>query len=333
MSHVAVIGDGGWGTALALVLVRNGHSVRLWSAFPDYAKQLQQTRENVKFLPEFPLLPGLDVTADAGYALDSAEAVVLAVPSRFFRDVVVRIAPDIPAAAHVVSVAKGLDRQTGQRMTQTAASLLNRTSVAALSGPSHAEEVARGVPTALSLASLCPVEAEALRTLFAGPVFRIYTTDDVAGVELGGALKNVIAIAAGACDGLGFGDNTKAALMTRGLAEIKRLGVALGAHPETFFGLSGLGDLIVTCTSRWSRNRAVGERLGRGEPPDQVLGSMEQVAEGVWTCATAVEQAERAGVEVPIASEVNKVLHHGKNPREAVQTLLLRDPRAERDLP
>ena len=331
MKQVTIIGDGGWGTALALVLHRNGHRVRVWGPFADYIARIREERENVKFLPGVDLPPEIEWTTDRGEAMDGANAVVLAVPSRFYREVVRSFAPLIPKSALVLSVTKGLDKDAGRRMTEVAQDVLAHRPVAALSGPSHAEEVARGIPTAVVIACADHDRAVALQKLFMNPAFRVYTSDDVVGVELGGALKNVIAIAAGASDGIGFGDNTKAALITRGLAEITRLGTALGAHPATFAGLSGMGDLVVTCASRHSRNRAVGERLGRGEKIESILKSMEQVAEGVWTCATALRLAREHKVDVPITEEVDAVIHQGKDPKHAVQALLSRDPKPERE--
>jgi glycerol-3-phosphate dehydrogenase (NAD(P)+) len=256
--------------------------------------------------------------------------IVLASPSKFYRQVLAGFAPLIAGAPRIVSVAKGLDKETHRRLTQVAEEILGGRRVAALSGPSHAEEVARGIPSAVVIA--CPDHdaARDLQQVFNSVAFRIYTSDDIVGVELGGALKNVIAVAAGISDGIGFGDNTKAALITRGLAEMTRLGVARGAHPETFSGLSGIGDLIVTCASRLSRNRGVGERLGRGEKLEAILGGMEQVAEGIWTCRAALDLATELGVEVPITEQVVAVVHEGKDPRAAVQALMSRDPKRER---
>ena len=328
--QIAIIGDGGWGTALGLVLHRNGHHVTLWGPFPDYLDEVRRSGENRKFLPGVKLPAELVWTADRAQAVAGAEAIVLAMPSRFYRQVLASFAPLIHGAPLMVSVSKGLDKETHRRLTEVAEEVLGRRPVAALSGPSHAEEVARGIPTAVAIA--CPdlAVAGALQQVFNNPAFRIYTTDDVVGVELGGALKNVIAVAAGISDGIGFGDNSKAALITRGLAEITRLGVARGAHPETFAGLSGIGDLIVTCASKLSRNRGVGERLGRGEKVDAILGSMEQVAEGIWTCRAALELARELGVDVPITEQVVAVVHESLDPRQAVQTLMARDPKPER---
>ncbi len=331
ITRVCVIGDGGWGTALAMVLQRNGHSVTVWGPFPDYIARIRRERTNPKFLPDVDLPPEILWTANREEAASGADVVVLAVPSRFYKEVVGSFAPVITPDASVVSVTKGLDRETLQRMSQVASELLGHRPVAALSGPSLAEEVARGIPTAVVVAAALPDQALALQSLFVNPAFRVYASDDVAGIELGGALKNVLAIAAGISDGIGYGDNTKAALITRGLAEITRLGAALGAHRNTFAGLSGMGDLVVTCTSRRSRNRAVGERIGRGESLEKIMSSMEQVAEGVWTSLTAQALARKLDVDAPIIDEVCAVLHEGKDPRAAVKALLTREPRPERD--
>jgi glycerol-3-phosphate dehydrogenase (NAD(P)+) len=330
VKRVGILGDGGWGTALAFVLRHNGHEVRVWGPFPDYIAEVRRCRENVKFLPGIPLPPEIRWTADKVETVADADVVILAMPSRYFRSVLESFNPFIPSSASVLSVTKGLDEKTGKRMTEAAEEILSRKHIAALSGPSLAAEVARGIPTAVTIACADHSEAQSLQRLLMNPSFRVYTSDDVIGVELGGALKNVIAIAAGVCDGIRFGENTKAALITRGLAEITRLGCALGAHPATFAGLSGLGDLVVTCASRLSRNHTVGERMGHGEPIDHILKTMEQVAEGVWTCATARALARKHRVDVPITEEVCAVIHEGKDPRAAVRELMMRDAKPER---
>ena len=327
--HIVIVGDGGWGTALALVLLKNGHEVTVWGPFPDYIDEVIAGGENHTYLPGVPLPDEIHWTADRAQAVSDAEIVVLATPTRFFRSVAESFAPFIPDASRVVSVAKGLDEKTHERMTEVAAGILKKRAVAALSGPSHAEEVARGIPTAVVVACRDADYAAELQSVFAGPRFRVYTSADVIGVELGGALKNVMAIAVGVSDGLGFGDNTRAALITRGLAEISRLGCIMGAETATFSGLSGMGDLIVTCTSRHSRNRAVGERLGRGESVEQILGGMKQVAEGVWNCASACALARENGVEAPISEEICAVIHERKKPSDAVEALLARDVKPE----
>ena len=327
---VAVIGDGGWGTALAMVLNRNGHDTTVWGPFPEYLKEIETSGENKTYLPGVDIPESIQWTSDPAVAVSDAALVVLVVPSRFYKPTVERFKEHIPAEALIVSATKGLDEQTHERMSAVAEHILERP-VAVLSGPSHAEEVARGVPCAVAIAAGDHDVAKQIQEWFVNDAFRAYTLDDVIGVELGGALKNVIAVAAGMGDGMGFGDNSKAALMTRGIAEITRLGVALGAKPETFSGLSGIGDLMVTCMSRHSRNRGVGERLGKGETLEEIMGSMKMVAEGVWNCQAAKELAEELGVPVPITEEVNAVVHEGKSPRQAVMDLMSRAPKPERE--
>ena len=324
-----IIGDGGWGTALACVLRRNGHDVRIWGPFPEYIAQLRAGRENPKFLPGVPLPDGLQWTHDPAEAVQDTELAVMAVPSQYFAETARRFAPLLPARARRLSVTKGLDAATLRRMSEVAEEVFGGRPVAALSGPSFAEEVGRGLPTAVVVACRDPEQARAVQSAFNSDTFRVYTSDDVIGVELGGALKNVIALAAGACDGIGFGYNTKAALVTRGLAEITRLGVAMGARERTFSGLSGIGDLMLTCMGKLSRNRAVGERLGRGERIAEILRGMTQVAEGVVNCRHACELAHRVRVEMPIAEAVRMVIENGADPKEAVRRLMSREPRPE----
>ncbi len=325
-----VIGDGGWGTALAMVLDRNGHEVTVWGPFADYLDEVKSAGENTAYLPGVKMPESLKWTSDHETAVTGADLVVLVVPSRFYKPVVEAFKPFIPETALIVSATKGLDEQTHERMSETAEHILGRP-VAVLSGPSHAEEVARGVPCAVAIAAKDHSVAEKIQALFVNDAFRVYTLDDVVGVELGGALKNVVAVAAGISDGMGFGDNSKAALMTRGIAEITRLGVALGAKPETFSGLSGIGDLMVTCMSRHSRNRGVGERLGKGETLEEIMAGMKMVAEGIWNCQAAKELADELGISVPITEQVNAVVHEGKDPRKAVLDLMSRAPKAEQE--
>ncbi|MFH1477402.1 MAG: NAD(P)H-dependent glycerol-3-phosphate dehydrogenase [Verrucomicrobiota bacterium] len=331
MHRIAILGDGGWGTALGLLLIKQGHAVRLWGPFHDYIERLRRERENKLFLPGVPLPESLHWTADRDEAVAKAEVVIIASPSKFYRSVLESFAGKLPPDCALLSVSKGLDAATHRRLTEVAGEVLGRKSVAVLSGPSLAGEVARGMPTAVVIACTDHSRAHALQKIMTSPQFRVYTSEDIVGVELGGALKNIMAIATGVSDGLGFGDNTRAALITRGLAEMTRLGGALGARPETFAGLSGLGDLIVTCTSRASRNHLVGERLGRGEKLDEIIGSMCQVAEGVPTCAIARALARERGVRIPITDEVHAMLHEGRSPARAVATLMTRDTRPERD--
>lgn len=325
---VAVIGDGGWGTALAMVLNRNGHETTVWGPFPEYLEEVRQSGENKTYLPGVKTPESIRWTSNHAEAVKEAGLVVLVVPSRFYKPVVEAFKPFIPANALIVSATKGLDEETHERMSEVAEEILEQ-EVAVLSGPSHAEEVARGVPCAVAIAARDHDMAEKIQHLFLNDSFRVYTLEDVVGVELGGALKNVVAVAAGISDGLGFGDNTKAALMTRGIAEITRLGAALGAQPETFMGLSGIGDLMVTCMSKHSRNRGVGERIGKGETLEDIMGSMKMVAEGVWNCQAAKELAGELGVSVPITEEVNAVVHEGKDPKKAMMDLMARAPKPE----
>ena len=326
---IAVIGDGGWGTALSLVLVENGHDVTLWGAFPDYVERLMESRENASFLPGVALPSELTITSDRAEATRDADLALFVVPTRYFAAVAESFKGLLDSSCSVVSAAKGLDERTRERMTVIAGKALGTGPVVALSGPSHAEEVARKIPTAVVLACEDHDRAKEAAAIFANNRFRTYTSTDVTGVELGGALKNIVAIAVGVSDGIGFGDNTRAALITRGLAEIARLGCALGAERETFSGLSGMGDLIVTCSSELSRNRAVGERLGKGETLDEVLGSTQQAVEGIWNCAIARDLAREVSVETPITEQVYGIVHEGKDPHRAVEELMTRESRAE----
>jgi glycerol-3-phosphate dehydrogenase (NAD(P)+) len=323
-----VIGDGGWGTALAMQLERNGHEVTVWGPFEDNLNVIRETGVNSTYLPGVTVPPSLRWTTDHASAVAGTDLIVLVVPSRFFSSVVAAFKPFLPAKALIVSATKGFDETTYQRMTELAEAVLGRP-VAALSGPSHAEEVACGVPTAVTVAHPDMAYAEKIQDIFMGDTFRVYTSADVIGVELGGALKNVVALAAGINDGMGLGDNSKAALMTRGLAEMVRLAVSLGADPETLYGLSGMGDLIVTCASKHSRNRSVGERLGKGESLADIMASMKMVAEGVWNCSAAKELADRQGVEVPITEQIYKVVQESKDPRQAVLDLMRRGAKPE----
>lgn len=326
---VSILGDGGWGTAIACLLHRNGHRVTLWSAFPDYARELARRRENVKFLPGVPIPPEVHITADVEQALAGARFAICAVPTQFMRAVLKRFREHYPRRVPIISVAKGIENGTLMRGTQILRDELGAVPVGALSGPSHAEEVGRGKPTIVVAASRRPDVALQTQRLFGSPAFRVYTNPDLVGVELGGALKNVIAIAAGICDGLGFGDNTKSALLTRGLAEIARLGRAMGARQTTFAGLAGMGDLITTAFSPHGRNRWVGEQIGRGLSLEEILKMTEKVAEGIWTTKSAVALAWKFRVEMPITQELHRVLFRRKDPRRAVVDLMSRTPKAE----
>jgi glycerol-3-phosphate dehydrogenase (NAD(P)+) len=322
--NITVIGAGGWGTALAVLLCGNGHRVTLWGRLPEEVEPILATRENKLLLPGVKVPEEITVTLDTKAALRAAEMIVFAVPSHGMRPICRQL-----GATHaiLVHVAKGIENETGARMSEVIAEELHRDAVV-LSGPSHAEEVGRGIPTAVVVAGK---EATQVQRAFMSERFRVYTHDDVIGVELGGAMKNVIAIAAGCCDGIGFGDNSKAALCTRGVAEMVRLGLALGARPETFYGLSGVGDLIVTAFSRHSRNRSFGERLGKGETPEQITGSTKTVAEGVRTAKSVRQLAQRLAVDLPITREVHATLYEGKPPKQAVRDLMTREAKPEFD--
>jgi glycerol-3-phosphate dehydrogenase (NAD(P)+) len=321
--RVAVIGGGSWGTALGHHLNRCGHEVSLVVRGSAAAAEMGRLRENRRYLPGIRLAPELVVGCDMSAAA-GAEMTVVAVPSEAFRAAGRQLAAADGRGGLVVSATKGLEIDTLQRMSEVLAEEMPGRSVAVLSGPSFALEVAQGQPTAVVAASSEAAVAEAVQKAFAGPTFRVYASDDVAGVELGGALKNVIAIAAGIVGGLGYGQNTVAALVTRGLAEITRLGVALGGRPETFAGLAGLGDLVLTATGALSRNLRVGRALGQGKSLDQAVRETAMVAEGVRTTRAACVLAARAGVEMPIAQQMEAVLYAGKAPREALDNLMIR---------
>jgi glycerol-3-phosphate dehydrogenase (NAD(P)+) len=327
--NVTVIGTGGWGTALAVLLHGNGQKVSLWGRLEEEVAPILAHRENKMFLPGVKIPAGILVTLDASAALRKAELIVLAVPSHGMRPICRQLRDFVLADVPLVSVAKGVENKTGARMSEVITAELDTERVIVLSGPSHAEEVGRGIPTAVVVASTDVDLAVLAQRAFMNERFRIYTHDDVVGVELGGALKNVIAIAAGACDGIGFGDNTKAALCTRGLAEMARLAVALGARRETLFGLSGVGDLIVTAFSKHSRNRGFGERLGKGETPEKIAASTPMVAEGVKTAKSAWQVAQRRNVDVPITREVYAIIYEGKSPKQAVRDLMTREAKPE----
>jgi glycerol-3-phosphate dehydrogenase (NAD(P)+) len=326
----AILGAGAWGTAIALVLAKNSaHAVRLWSARPEHAAVLQERRENVRLLPGVPIPEGILLTSDIAEAVAGADLLIAAVPTVYLREALTRIAAAVPRDRPVLSLAKGLENTSFLRPTQIVTEVLGNEDVAVLSGPSHAEEVSRNLPTTVVVASDDLTLAQWIQQHFTTERFRVYTNLDVVGVELAGALKNVIGIAAGIGDGLGFGDNAKAALLTRGLAEMTRFGVAHGAETATFPGLAGMGDLITTCMSRHGRNRHVGECLARGQTMDQIVRGMTMVAEGVYTARSVHERAQRMGLSMPITAEVYRVLYEGKDPLTAVKDLMLRQPTHE----
>ena len=326
---IAVIGDGGWGTANALLLVGYGHDVTVWGAFPDYIEEQRRTRRNEKFLKGVVLPDALKLTADREEAVKGAEIVVLAPPSKFFASVMEGFKGLITDDQLVVSLTKGLCESSNKRMTELAKEILGLKSVVALAGPTHAEEVSRGIPTTIVAACEDEEKAKKVQRVWSGPKFRVYTSPDPVGVEIGGAVKNVIAIAVGCSDGMGFGDNTRAALITRGLAEMKRFVLAYGGKPETLSGLAGIGDLIVTCTSRHSRNHSVGERLGKGEKIKDILGSMQMVAEGVWNSKVVHELAREFKIEMPISEAVYQACYHDYDVRNALAEMMTRDLKSE----
>ena len=336
MSDIAVIGGGAWGTGIAIVLGRKGtHRLRLWAHEADVCESIAQKRINERFLPGRPIPASVTATNDLAAALSGAQIIVSVMPSQHCRALFERMRPLIEPQAMIVSATKGLEEGSLQRMTEVIANALKRDdwpphALGALSGPSFAQEVARGDPTAITIASQ---NAELLRTVqheFSDSSFRVYTNNDVVGVELGGALKNTVAIAAGICDGLGLGHNSVAALITRGLAEMTRLVVACGGRAETMAGLAGLGDLVLTCTGGLSRNRSVGVELGRGKKlPEIIAGMHGMVAEGVFTASAAVGLARARNVEMPITEQMHAILHQGKSPREAIQVLMSRTGKSE----
>jgi glycerol-3-phosphate dehydrogenase (NAD(P)+) len=323
---ITVIGAGAWGTALARLLHQGGNEVTLWGHIPEWLEEIRQAGRNERFLAGIDLPRDLILEADLPRAIAGAECIVVAVPSQPFRQVTRHLAD---YSGLIASVTKGIEYDTGLTMCGVLAETAPKAKCAALSGPTFAVEVARDIPTAIVAASRDSVAAGQVQKLFNRPAFRVYTSNDLLGVELGGALKNVIAIAAGVGDGLGFGDNSKAALVTRAIVEIRRVGVACGAQAETFTGLSGLGDLMVTCFSRHSRNRGFGERVGKGEKPADIAASTLAVAEGYPTARSAWQLARKHNVIAPVISEVYAMLYEGKNVSQAVRDLMSRDLKAE----
>lgn len=329
MAKISVLGAGSWGTALALLLFNNGHEVMLWSALEEEVKLLREKRENPSKLPGVKLPEEMEITSDLEKSLEGRDVAVLAVPSPFTRSTARRMAPFTPEGQILVNVAKGVEEHTLMTLSEIISQEIPQADVCVLSGPSHAEEVGKGIPTTCVVSAEKRETAEYLQGIFMNPVFRVYTTPDTLGVELGGALKNVIALAAGTADGLGYGDNTKAALITRGIAEIARLGTKMGAKTETFYGLSGIGDLIVTCASVHSRNRKAGYLMGKGYTMKEAMEEVSMVVEGVYSARAARSLAEKYQVEMPIIEEVNKVLFEDKPADEAVRDLMIRDKKVE----
>lgn len=331
-ARIGVLGAGSWGTTLGLVLWGNGHRVTLWEFDREQVAAIKRDAENKRFLPGIPIPREIAITNEIGEAIDGSDAVIVVVPSHAVRETARAARSFIQDGTLVVNAAKGIENETLERMSEVLSTELDRPGarrIASLVGPSHAEEVSRQLPTTIVAAAFDEETAVAVRDLFMTEYFRVYTNTDLVGVELGVSLKNVIAIAAGVCDGLGYGDNTKGALITRGLAEMTRLGVAMGGRPPTFAGLSGMGDLVTTCISKHSRNRYVGEKIASGMTLSQVLDSMVMVAEGVRTTKSAAELARKHGIEMPITEQMNEVLFHDKDPRQAIAELMVREPKPE----
>jgi glycerol-3-phosphate dehydrogenase (NAD(P)+) len=329
---IGIVGAGSWGTTLADLLAKKHYSVTLWAYEAELVERMSRTRENAIFLPGFQLAANLAFSNDLAEVAAGKDLLLLVPPSQVMRRVVSQAAAHIAPGTLIVSAAKGIENETLQMMSEVLAEVLPAPlaeRLAFLSGPSFAREVAAEMPTAVAIAAANPAVARAAQEIFSTAAFRVYSNDDVIGVELGGALKNVIALAAGVSDGLGFGHNTRAALITRGLAEMTRLGLALGAQPATFAGLAGMGDLVLTCTGELSRNRSVGVELGRGRRLEEILAGMTMVAEGVKTTLSAYQLAKKLGVEVPITTQMYRILYQAKSPRQAVSDLMLRELKPE----
>lgn len=329
MAKVSVIGSGSWGTALAWLLCNNGHNVTLWSFLEKENDMFVKYRENVDKLPGVKLQESIQFTSDLKEAIEDKELMVLAVPSTAVRSTARNMNQFVKPGQIIVDVAKGVEESTLMIMTDIIEQEIPQANVAVLSGPSHAEEVGKGLPTTIVAAAHDMETAEHIQNMFMSPVFRVYTSQDMLGVEIGAALKNVVALAAGIADGLGFGDNTKAALITRGIAEISRLGIAMGAKASTFTGLSGIGDLVVTCASVHSRNRRAGVLMGQGYSMQEAMDEVHMVVEGVYSAKAAAKLAEKYNVEMPIVSAVNQILFEGKSASSAVLDLMLRVKKEE----
>ncbi len=326
---ISIIGSGGWGTAVALLLAGKGYDVFLWSWIQEETDRLNLDRENKEFLPGVKFPDNITCTHDMAECVYNADLIITAAPSPATRTTAKQLAPFVQEGQVLVNISKGLEESTLSRLSEVYASEIPQAKIAVMSGPSHAEEVSRKLPTTNVAACGDLHTAKFVQDIFMDQNFRVYTSTDVMGVELGGSLKNVIALCAGISDGLGYGDNTKAALITRGLAEISRLGIAMGADARTFMGLSGVGDLIVTCTSMHSRNRRAGILLGQGKTLQEALDEVHMVVEGVNTASAAYQLSKKYNVEMPIVEEANNILYHGKNAREAVISLMTRDKKEE----
>ena len=329
MAKAGIMGAGSWGTALALLLYKNGHEVTLWSINRDEVEELKKEREHKSKLPGVKIPEDLRITNSMEEAVAGKDFVVLAVPSPFIRSTARNMKPYVVKHQKLVNVAKGIEETTLKTLSEQIVEELPMSDVAVLSGPSHAEEVGRGLPTTCVVGAKTKETAEYLQKMFMNETFRVYTSPDILGIEVGGSLKNVIALAAGVADGLGYGDNTKAALITRGIAEITRLGIKMGGKLESFTGLTGIGDLIVTCASKHSRNRKAGVLIGEGMTMEEAMAEVKMVVEGVYSAKAARELAEKYEVSMPIVEKVNQVLFEGKPAKEAVSELMMRDGRSE----
>lgn len=329
MKQIAVIGSGGWGTAIASILARNGHRVTLWSYLKEESENLARDKENKRFLPGVKLPEGIQFTDSLEEAAKNAECIFMVTPSQAIAATAKKLSPLVQEGTVIVNASKGLEQETQKRLSQVIAEAIPQAKLAVMSGPSHAEEAGRGLATTNVIASTDIAISEYVQDLIMCDTFRVYTGQDMIGVELGGALKNVIALCAGIADGIGLGDNAKAALMTRGMAEMARLGVAMGADPLTFAGLSGMGDLIVTCTSMHSRNRRAGVLIGQGMSPEQAVEEVKMVVEGFYTTKAAYALAKRVGVEMPIVEQAYSVLFEGKDPKQSVMSLMIREKKHE----
>ncbi|RDY24920.1 NAD(P)H-dependent glycerol-3-phosphate dehydrogenase [Romboutsia maritimum] len=325
MEKVCVLGAGSWGSALALGLAKKGYKVNMWTLKEEQAQKINKTKENIAYLPGILFPENIIVTTNIEEAVNNSKIVVLAVPSQAIRSICKQIKSFIKEEQIIVDVAKGLEKGTGLRLSEVCKEELPKNPYVTLSGPSHAEEVARDIPTTVVVASQDLDIAQLVQDVFMSPKLRVYTNPDIVGVELGGALKNIIAFGAGICDGLGYGDNAKAALMTRGISEISRLGLALGANVSTFAGLSGIGDLIVTCTSMHSRNRRAGILIGQGKSLDETLKEVKMVVEGITATDVAHEVAKKLNIDMPITNAIYSVLYEGANPNEVVVELMMRN--------
>lgn len=328
MASIGVIGAGTWGTALSVMLLSNGHQITIWSALKEEIEEMKSTRIH-KNLPEVEISEDILLTDDLQTAMDDKNVLVIAVPSVFVRSTAKQMKPFLKKGQIVINVAKGIDETTLRTMSQLIEEELPEAEVAVLSGPSHAEEVSRGIPTTCVVGAHKKAVAEYIQSVFMSPVFRVYTSPDMLGIEVGAALKNVIALAAGIADGLGYGDNTKAALITRGIAEITRLGTKMGGKEQTFAGLSGIGDLIVTCASVHSRNRRAGILIGQGRTMDEAMKEVQMVVEGVYSAKAGKILSEKYDTDMPIVDQVNQVLFENKSAMDAVGDLMLRDKRIE----